>query len=393
MDLEIKIEKLVFGGDGLGFSNGKACFVEGALPGETVLASVLTEKRNYCKAELLKILTMSPHRTDPPCPYTGTCGGCQYQHLTYDEEKKWKELQVRESFLQALRVDPAVFVPLEAADRPYGYRNSITLHKTTRNHRIAQRLAFIGRDNKTAVPVDRCLLADPALANIFLQKYFIGEREKNRTFKLAGDGRIVTSESQQAYGVQVGDQSFVTGSLCFFQNNLDVTALAAAKIRSWVEAAAPLRFIDLYCGVGTFSLLCAKEVPEIACFEENPHGIAALKENIRSLGRGEPHEAGFLCVHGQVEKTFPPFIRQQPKPGTVIFMDPPRQGIAGSLADLLAKENVCETLVYLACDLAILLRDLKIILSNERYEIKSVAPFDMFPKTKHIEIAVLLKRV
>ena len=105
MDIELKIEKLVFGGDGLGFVDGKACFVERSLPGEKVLARILSDKPNFMKAKLLRVLEASPLRIHPPCPYIERCGGCQYQHLPYLEELKWKELQVRESFTQGKLTD------------------------------------------------------------------------------------------------------------------------------------------------------------------------------------------------------------------------------------------------------------------------------------------------
>ncbi len=103
MDIELKIEKLVFGGDGLGFVDGKACFVEGALPGEKIHARILNDKANFMKAKLIHILEASPLRIHPPCPYVERCGGCQYQHLPYAEELKWKEQQVRESFGQVFK--------------------------------------------------------------------------------------------------------------------------------------------------------------------------------------------------------------------------------------------------------------------------------------------------
>ena len=91
-------------------------------------------------------------------------------------------------------------------------------------------------------------------------------------------------------------------------------------------------------------------------------------------------------------KTFPRFILQHPKPGTLVFMDPPRQGIASSLADFLAKEDVGENILYLACDLQILLRDLRQILASGRYKVREVIPFDMFPRTKHIEVLTHLQK-
>ncbi len=96
MNLEIKIEKSAFGGDGIGYEDGKTCFVEGALPGEVVIAKVLQDKKNFIKAKIVKVVEASPFRLSPPCPYYETCGGCQYQHVTYEEELRIKESQVRE---------------------------------------------------------------------------------------------------------------------------------------------------------------------------------------------------------------------------------------------------------------------------------------------------------
>ena len=174
----------------------------------------------------------------------------------------------------------------------------------------------------------------------------------------------------------------------FFQNNIEVTELVAKKLAEYLAVIKPARFLDLYAGVGTFPLLAAQGIPEVHCFEDSPYSTGCLRRNVQELGFPL---AGIFA--GKVEKTFPRFIARSPKPETLVFMDPPRQGIASSLADFLAKEDVGENVFYLACDLQILLRDLKQILATGRYKIREVVPFDMFPRTKHIEVLTHLKRL
>ncbi len=438
MDIELKIEKLVFGGDGLGFVEGKACFVERALPGEKVLARILSDKSNFMKAKLVRVLEASPHRIHPPCPYIERCGGCQYQHLPYAQELKWKENQVRESFAQAFKGEEIPILPIQHGPKEYGYRKSITLHRTTEKNHKPQRLGFIGHDNCSKVLIDYCMLADERLKEIFTAEHKLGRREEKRAFKLDEKGRIFTSDEEKLYRVTVGGRSLWTSSMGFFQNNIEVTELIAKKLAEHLEILKPSRFLDLYAGVGTFPLLVAHGVPEVHCFEDNPYSIGCLRRNVKEL---ELPRVGIFA--GKVEKTFlrfilssskssaagaPPFAppedgfvqhkvaenwesggfskspclpdRQAPTPlyerggkNTLVFIDPPRQGIASSLADFLAKEDAGENILYLSCDLQILLRDLRQILSTGRYKVREVIPFDMFPRTKHIEVLTHLQRI
>lgn len=388
MDIELRIEKLVFGGDGLGFVDGKACFVERALPGEMVLVRILSDKPNFMKAKLLRVLEPSPHRIHPPCPYIERCGGCQYQHLPYSEELKWKEHQVRESFAQVFKNEEVSVLPIQYGTKEYGYRNSITIHRTTEKNNKPQRLGFIGRDNYSKVLIDYCMLADERLRKIFTAEHQLNRSEEKRGFKLDEKGRIFTSDEEKLYRLRVGGKLFWTSSLGFFQNNIEVTELIAKKLGEYLAVIKPARFLDLYSGVGTFSILAAQGIGEIHCFEDNPYSMGCLRRNVQELKL--PVTGVFT---GKVEKTFPKFMTRHASPGTLLFLDPPRQGIASSLAVFLAKENVGENMFYLACDLQILLRDLKQILASGRYKIREIIPFDMFPRTKHIEILAWLIKV
>ena len=388
MDIELKIEKLVFGGDGLGFVDGKACFVGRALPGEKVLARILSDKPNFMKAKLIRVLEASPNRIPAPCPYIERCGGCQYQDLPYSDELKWKERQVRESFAQVFKAEDIPILPIQQGSREYGYRTSITIHRTTEKNHKPQRLGFIGHDNYSKVLIDYCMLADERLKEIFTAEHKLNRREEKRGFKLDEKGRVFTSDKEKLYRVRVGGLSLWASSMGFFQNNIEVTELIAKKLAKYLEVLKPSRFLDLYAGVGTFPLLAARGVPEVHCFEDSPYSTGCLRRNVREL---ELPLAGIFS--GKVEKTFPRFIVRNPKPGTLVFMDPPRQGIASSLADFLAKEYIGENILYLACDLQILLRDLKQILAAGRYKVLEVIPFDMFPRTKHIEVLAWLAKI
>ena len=388
MDIELKIEKLVFGGDGLGFFEKKVCFVDGALPGEKIVARVLSDRPNFMKAKLIRILESSPHRIRPPCPYIERCGGCQYQHLPYPEELKWKEAQVRESFGQAFKGEEVPIRPIGHGVKDYGYRTSITIHRTVEKNHKPQRLGFIAHDNYSKVLIDYCMLADERLRGVFTDEHKLNRQEEKRAFKLDEKGRIFTSDEEKLYRVAVGGRSLWTSSVGFFQNNIEVTELIGKKLKEWTAAIQPVRFLDLYAGVGTFPLLSALGVPEVHCFEESPHSMGCLRRNFD--GPDTPLSGVFT---GKVEKTFPRFSLSHPKPGTLVFMDPPRQGIASSLANFLAKEETAENIVYLACDLQILLRDLRLILATHRYKIREVIPFDMFPRTKHIEVLTHLQRI
>ncbi len=394
MDIELKIEKIAFGGEGLGFINGKVCFVENTIPGEKILARLVTEKPNYSKAKLIRVIEPSPLRVRPACPYIERCGGCQYQHLSYAEELSQKESQVRESFTHTFKIPESHITPIQSASKEFGYRNSITLHRTNERNNHPQRLGFIAHDNYSKVLIDYCLLADELLRPIFTSEHRLRRQEEKRGFKLDEKGRIFSSDEEKLYRVAVGGKSIWSSSLGFFQNNISATELIAKSLEENLREIKPERFLDLYSGVGTFSLLSAAFVPEVDCFEESPYSMGCLRRNFRSFDEDQVNsskqQVGVFT--GKVEKTFPKFISQKPKPGTVIFMDPPRLGIASSLANFLAKEESCGNLFYLACDLQILIRDLRLILSQGKWQIARVAPFDMFPRTKHIEVLVELKK-
>ena len=387
MNIEIVIEKTAFGGDGLGIMKGKTCFVEGALPGEKVLAQVLQDKKNFIKAKIVKVLKPSPHRLTPPCPYVSHCGGCQYQHVDYSEELKFKESEIREIFQRSLKVSQALIEPIVYSPKDYGYRNSITLHRTMDSTKEPQRLGFIARDNRSKVVIKNCLIADERFRPLYEKKWSLKKNIQKITFKLSENGEIFSDHDDTFLRIRAAEKSVLTHSKGFFQNNLAVTNLLVKKIAERIKASGCETFFDLYAGAGTFSLLAATSVPKIYCIEENPYSVHALRMNKEE---GKLHSLEIIC--GLVEKVFRPLFEKEKNSKTLVFFDPPRQGLETSAASLFAEETVPDQLIYLSCDPMTQSRDLKIILAKGAYEIASVNPFDMFPRTKHIEVAVHLKK-
>jgi len=381
--IELTVEKTAFGGEGIAhLPGGKTCFVEGALPGETVSAEILSEKKNFVKARVRQILQISPDRVTPPCPYYGHCGGCQYQHVSYPTELKFKEDQVRELLSHQAGIDPGLIAPIRYSDRDYGYRNSVTLH--------AQKtmFGFIAKDNRSLIPIKNCLLADERLEPVFRSKPQKKKKADRVTFKLDEKGRIVSDLEETFFRIRLKEEPFLVSSKGFFQNNLAVTELIADQISGWIEEEAPEVFFDLYAGVGIFSFLSAKRVPNIVCVEENAQSIQALKMN-----RDERKRPSMEVLEGKVERIFPERFQKDARSKTLILMDPPRQGVDTGFARFLADRSDASSIIYLSCDPSTLARDLKTLLSGDRYRVAQIVPFDMFPRTAHVEVLVRIDGV
>ncbi len=348
-----------------------------------VEAEIVSEKSNFIEARAVHIIEASPSRAKPPCRYVGWCGGCQYQHMSYDEEKRVKEAQVLE-MLASFATTPQTIKPLQYSNKEYGYRNSVTFHKAEGDKKQKAQVGFVGLDNKTIISVAECLLLDPGLSDVWVKSGRSSFKEKKMTFKLSENKEIISDYEERFFRIRVLGTSLITSSKGFFQNNLAVTELLVQTVSEWVSAAKPRIFLDLFSGMGLFSLLSAQDVPEIVCVEESGASLEALKMNIE-----EKKRAGITIQEGRVENIYSTLSRERSLSGSVILMDPPRQGLERKLAMDLSRSEAAR-IIYISCDIPSLARDLKLILSGGHYQVESITPFDMFPKTKHIEAAVLL---
>lgn len=376
MTYEIEIQKLAYGGEGLGFVEGKVCFAENALPQEVVRAEITQTKKKFLRGKTIEVIKRSPNRITPICPYIERCGGCQYQHATYEEELKWKDIQAREHLSKSLKISPDLIQKITPSPKSYEYRTSVTLHQ---REGVS---GFFSKDNKSLVPVEHCALLDPRLNAVFKQK--LPSHLEDITFRLTQEGEICSQHKNQFISMKINDQSMFVHSRGFFQTNLEVTGLIAKNLQAEVEKIKPETFIDLYSGCGAFTFLAAPSVKQWVFSEENAWSLEALEENLNDRKR----EA--VIISGKVEEEFLRWLGSAEFQSAFLLMDPPRKGLHPSLARTLSTQKSIQQIAYLSCHLGTLTRDLEEILKSGLWKIQAVYPFDMFPRTKHIELLVFL---
>jgi len=361
--------------------------VDGVLPGEEVKVEVVREDKKFIVGRAVEIVEKSSARVEPPCEYYAYCGGCQYQHMEYKEELAIKEAQVKEMICHHLKVDESVIGSIQSfGTEGYRYRNGVTL-RPAQETKASGRLGYVGRDNASAVVVDDCLIADEGLKEVYQAKVTLPKNAKRVSFNLSSDGTIINSLKESHYRVRLNEKEMWAISDGFFQNNHRVTELVANQLSSWVKEIAPFGFFDLYAGVGTFSLLAAKTATELILIEENASCVDCLNRNMSEHRSDRP----WKVRAGRVEKHFMTMSKKVLPEEFMVFLDPPRNGIHDSLAKFLSEHKPFRAIAYLSCDLGNLVRDLKKITSGGGYKIDKVIPFDMFPRTQHIETLVLLK--
>lgn len=382
-NLVLTAGKCVLGGDCLAVHGGKTFFIEDAIPGEEVEVRLLQEKKDIVRARVARVLKPSASRVEPVCPHVGICGGCQYQHMSYDEELRWKESQVRETLERVLGAAPPVR-PILHGHKSYGYRRGAAFHVVRKGRGKPPAFAFIGRDNVTPVLLEQCDLLEAALQNLILRPPARVDAKKV-SYKLAEDGQTVSDLKESIFRVTLSGTTLLAHSQSFFQNNREVTEMIAEKARLWVTQAAPGVFFDLYAGIGTFSFLSARGVPRVFAIEESRQAVSALRMN-----REESGWKALEIFEGRVERVFPGVWERNGDADSVILLDPPRQGMEKRLREYLAGGVRAKRLLYISCDPATLARDLKTLIDPGAWRLSEVVPFDMFPRTKHVEAAALL---
>ncbi len=345
--IEVTIEKVVFGGDGLArLAEGFVVFVPFAAEGDRVRARLIEKKAHHARAEIVELLTPGAGRENPPCPYYGKCGGCQYQHVTYAEELRLKENQVREAFARVGKLPDAPILPIIASPSAYGYRNRITVHAE------GGRVGFRGVNGRELVDVRECLLARPEV-NTQLAR-LRGDRPDDGHYSLR-DATVPPSG--------------------FFQANHDLRE----TLRGLIAQALPERgalLLEGYCGGGFFTEVVAGR------FER----VLAVDNDARTLR--DAHRLGLANVEWQdADAAFvlPEELRaltEATGPTTSVLVDPPREGLPIRLAEALCCDPVAH-LAYVSCDPATLARDARML--SKTYQLVSVQPIDLFPRTAQVE--------
>ena len=386
--IELDITDLAYGGDGVGRTDGRACFVPFALPGERVRAHLTQEAKRYARADAVEVRTPSPERIQAHCPHFRACGGCRYQHLDYAAQVRWKQKQVAEILARIGGFRTPPLKPMIPSPLPYGYRNKITLHGPGQP-------AFLALNDRRNIPIAQCPLATDSINAVLRTQLKRTLAEGNRLVgenlvirsNQAGearwftecDGRRTASDGKSGTLTEkVLDQSYDYPLNSFFQVNPEILdrILTTAGIRFETFGCSTL--VDAYCGVGVFVLALTRSNQRGIGIEVDDAAVAAAMVN---AARQKAHHVTFL--RGQAEKCLERVLRDSPAEYTCLVLDPPRAGCSASVLHAVTRHRP-RHIMYLSCVPPILARDLK-QLAQSGYRLVRVQPFDMFPQTAHIE--------
>lgn len=428
--LRLGIERLAYGGDAIAHAeDGRTVFVRGGCPGDLVDAEVYEEHERYLKAITTQVVEPSPDRVKPPCPYFGECGGCQWQHVAYRRQTEAKRQEVQDAFARIARIEVDVAETV-IGDAPYGYRNRIELGAEQVGGRLA--LGYRALAEERLVPVETCELPpsrfrsapkaltgalrylsrsdDLRLHRVSLRVGRAGDVEVDlwtspgpfprriaaKTIADAVGAKTITRAmvkdpkrrdkaqvevlgGRGAWRERLGEYHYFVSAPSFFQVN---TAVAVKLQAAVVEALSPDgsdRVLDLYSGVGTFTLPLAELAGQVVAVEGSGPAIRDLRRNL------EANELFAEIEPGDAARVLPDLGRFDSA-----VVDPPRAGLAPVALEALIASRP-QKIAYVSCDPATLSRDAALLVA-QGYSLRSVTPFDLFAQSYHVETLAVFRR-
>ena len=369
--------------------NGKNVFIEGSIPGETVICRIVEEHHSWAQAELLEVLEASPDRTQPACEFYGLCGGCSLQHMSYSAQIAAKTAIVKDTFTRIGGFSPPE--PKVSPSEPWEYRNRMQFHairQFDKNHPDA----FCGLKARKAadiIPVSDCPIADPGIRSLLSNKgteakVFFVSPGKDRVTVYAREGLLLSEGGVTRGKTRILERELALDAGVFFQSNgilLEKLVLDLREITANLKGAAvaDMPMADLYCGVGTLAAFLGQMFPRIDMVEESKAAIALARENLAAFG-----SVNFYAKR----------IESWAKTANLhnygfVVADPPRQGLDRTLTRKLS-ENGPQVLAYVSCNPATLARDSNTLLAA--YELAELRWYDFYPQTAHIECMALFLR-
>ncbi len=369
---ELEIEKIISNGCGLARYDGRAVFIPYTVPGERVAADIDLTGKKYLEGRLVDIITRSPDRVQPVCPYFSVCGGCNLQHISNE-----KQLIIRKGLVEeALRRNGGVILdaPVIVSGNHLGYRNRVQFHPSEDGSP-----GFMERKSNRVVAVKNCAVCSPGINSFLLE---VGLKISERTVVFSPDSNTVYSSSDYSgdIAVVINKREIKTSISSFFQSNISMFARAIEYMDNLAEGKI---LLDLYAGAAVFGSFLSEKFEEVISVEENRESLLFGEKNIE---KRKGLELSFFPV--SVEK----YIKRKGNrktPDTVI-VDPPRTGLSRGVIKYLA-DTAPEKILYLSCDYATLGRDLGLFVRNG-YVIDDFRIFDFYPQTTHAESLAVLRK-
>ncbi len=407
---DTEIEKLVYGGSGLGRFRGKVVFVPYSVPGDRLLVRKVLEKKNYIRAEILKTLNSGPGRVDPVCPHFGRCGGCHWQHLEYPRQVDAKLLILKEIFHHSFPETHDIPIRMKACPQPMGYRSRARLQ--VRNSDARRFLGFFRAGSHDVEVVDRCpLLRSPLNRALQSLQSLISDdgidadvREIDIAGAYEGDMWTATpvaspnAPEDRRYGMgndavskeillkrKVGEFLYSVAAPVFFQANDFMVADLVQLVRELSDDTGLEAAVDLFAGVGLFSIPLASKYKSVIAVENSPAACRLCRENAAASAVDS-----LRTVCSDVEQWLESETSGRVTGYDLILLDPPRSGAGAGVMGKI-RSLAPQTILYVSCDPQTLCRDLSFI-PPEEYIIERIEGLDMFPQTYHFETVVRLVR-
>lgn len=396
--MKVKVIKLDDFGRGIAYLNDKICFIENALPDEEVEIKITRETKKYLEAEVINYLKESQKRNEDICPYFSTCGGCNLFHLNFREENDYKKVKVENLIEKFSNLNKNIVKEVYSHEEKH-YRNKITLHGKNK------KLGLYKKGSNEIVEITECLLVNKKINTIINELNQVNtdikeaiiktsNDEKSSILKITGkvnnisklkkivDVLIINDKlfsQQDTIITQIGPKKYHESADSFFQINQSLTKNLYDAVLKKIDEIKPQKVLDLYCGTGTIGIYVSdycKEIIGIDCSKSNIADANKNKElnNVKNIK--------FIC--DKVENRITDF-----KDINAVIVDPPRAGLDPKTKKNLLRIN-SDTIIYISCDPVTLVRDINELSVN--YEVESIVPYNMFPRTHHIENACILNK-
>jgi tRNA/tmRNA/rRNA uracil-C5-methylase (TrmA/RlmC/RlmD family) len=374
--VSLTIHDLAFGGEGVGRIDDFVVFVPFVIVGETVEVEITEVKKNFARGKLLRVEKPSLERVAPECRYFTQCGGCQYQHIDYAAQLRFKHKQISDIFERVGKISREVVAPVVPCPSPYGYRNRIMIRSQWNGPAKKLEIGFIRADNNFVQDIEECKIAELAISEQIKQV------RANPPPK--GGIKIVLRIPPEGWDVPPDS---------FFQNNFFLLPKLVETVREFLQAGGSRHLIDLYCGVGFFGIELANLVESFVGVEYDQLAIKSARHNAatRNITNGE-------FIPAKVEDILPELLKkfsiradgQHKENKTTVILDPPRKGCWPETLRLLRETRPAQV-IYVSCHPATMARDLNILCADDVFELARLQPLDMFPQTQHVECVADLR--
>jgi 23S rRNA (uracil1939-C5)-methyltransferase len=422
-EVQISIESMAFKGFGVTRANGKVIFIPYSVTGDEAWVEIVEEKKNYSIGNLKKIIKPSPWRVEPKCPCFGRCGGCHWQHIDTSIQGELKKEILKEVLKRLGGLKEMPSITLVPSPQPYGYRARVQLktkgesigYYQERSHRlvaithcpiahplinqmlppIRKALPFHTRMEEIEMNVSPeegkgVLILHPLsfqqgmenIMNDFLQAHPILKGiavKKKEGLTFVGEPHLYFTISLNRSGKK-RYLKFRTSPESFFQINLEQNQRLIQTVMEFGDVKKDETVLDLYAGIGNFTLPLAIEAKEVLGIEENPMAVEDAQFNAEENEIKQCH-----FIPGRVEDVLKHWESER---YDLIVLDPPRSGCK-AVADQMVRLKP-EKIVYISCEPTIFSRDLRLFL-EKGYQLQKLTLIDLFPQTYHMEVVALLK--